>query len=128
MELITEPDYYDAAIDKNGNYVDFIPQIRNEIGIRCLCGSRKDKIYNSSDGFKSHINSQHHKKWLEYLNNNKQNFYKENREMREIITTQKQIIAKMEKEIIGKNSIIEHLNSKIIKPICIETPDLLDFS
>jgi hypothetical protein len=113
MDLAIQPEYYSATIDNQGTYVDYIPssfQMKN--GIRCMCGSRKDKIYNSSSTFITHTKSQHHKSWIEHLNNNKMNYYKENREMKELIRNQKIIIGNYEKEILSLKAVIEHLENR----------------
>ena len=46
MELVVESDIYSPSVDDKGNYVDKIPSfniIKN--GLRCPCGTRKDKTY-----------------------------------------------------------------------------------
>jgi hypothetical protein len=53
MELVTEPDTYMPSMDNSGNYIDNIPPIKH--GIRCPCGSRKDKSYDSHSLFAGHI-------------------------------------------------------------------------
>ena len=124
MDLTVQPEYYSATIDSQGNYVDYIPSFQLKNGIRCLCGSRKDKIYNNSNAFITHTKSQHHKSWLEHLNNNKMNYYKENREMRDLIHNQKIIIGNYEKEINSLKAVVNHLEKK--KEV-LTTIDLLEF-
>ena len=127
MDLAIQPELYTATIDSHGSYVDFIPssfQMKN--GIRCMCGSRKDKIYNNSNAFITHTKSQHHKSWIEHLNNNKMNYYKENREMKELIRNQKIIIGNYEKEILALKAVVEHLEKKKKKEDLVSF-DLLDF-
>ena len=125
MDLTTQPEYYTATIDSHGNYVDYIPSFQMKNGIRCMCGSRKDKIYNSSNAFITHTKSQTHKNWMEQLNNNKMNYFKENREMKELIHNQKLIIGNYEKEINSLKAVVEHFEKK--KEVSITTVDLLDF-
>jgi len=125
MDLVIQPEFYTATIDCHGNYVDYIPSFQIKNGIRCMCGSRKDKIYNNSNAFITHIKSQTHKNWIEYLNNNKMNYCKENIEMKELIHNQKIIIGNYEKEIISLKAVIEHLETK--KRVLVTNVDLLDF-
>jgi hypothetical protein len=132
MDLAIQPEYYSAMIDSKGNYVDYIPSFQMKNGIRCMCGSRKDKIYNNSNAFITHTKSQHHKSWIEHLNNNKMNYYKENREMKELIRNQKIIIGNYEKEILSLKAVIEHLenrdrNRKREKEVLVTTVNLLEF-
>jgi hypothetical protein len=63
MELTVEPDMYAPSIDPAGNYVDKIPPFNTiKKGLRCPCGSRKDKIYETHKIFSSHINTKIHQK------------------------------------------------------------------
>jgi CRISPR/Cas system CMR-associated protein Cmr5 small subunit len=124
MDLAIQPEFYTATIDNHGNYVDYIPSFQMKNGIRCMCGSRKDKIYNNSNAFITHTKSQTHKSWIEYLNNNKMNYFKENREMKDIIHNQKIIIGNYEKDILSLKAVIEHLEKK--KEV-LTSIDLLDF-
>jgi hypothetical protein len=89
-----------------------------------MCGSRKDKIYNNSNAFITHTKSQTHKSWIEYLNNNKMNYFKENREMKDIIHNQKIIIGNYEKDILSLKAVVEHLEKK---KETLSTIDLLNF-
>ena len=82
MELTTDPELYSPSIDNNGNYIDNISSLNMKYGIRCPCGSRKDKIYNTHSIFASHIKTNHHQKWLANLNLNKANYYVENEQLK----------------------------------------------
>ena len=42
-DITLTPDTYIPSVDNRGNYIDNIPIIKN--GIICLCGARKDKVY-----------------------------------------------------------------------------------
>jgi hypothetical protein len=58
MELVTELDIYSPSIDEIGNYVDKIPSfITIKHGIRCPCGSRKNKVYETHGIFSNHVKS-----------------------------------------------------------------------
>jgi len=110
MDLTIEPEYYIASVDDDGNYIDSIPSFSKiQHGIRCSCGSRKDKIFNNYNSFSAHIKTLCHRNWLTSLNTNKQNYYKECEEMKMNITNQKIIIARLERDIIGRNHTIEQL-------------------
>ena len=135
MDLVTEPEYYTAMIDNDGSYVDKIPSFHSlQNGIRCSCGSRKDKVFTSYSSFSGHIKTHCHRKWLETLNLNKQNYYKENEDMKLTIVNQRLIIARLEKDIICRNNTIEQLTyhnqmlkEKYEQPYYNDTRNLIDF-
>jgi hypothetical protein len=115
MEILLEPELYQPSIDELGNFVDKIPSIQNlKNGIRCPCGSRKDKTYNTTGVFSSHIKTKTHQKWLNDLNLNKANFYIENEHLKDTVQNQKLIISKLEKELQNKNMTIDYLSKQLI--------------
>jgi hypothetical protein len=114
MDLITDSDIYSPNIDVNGKYVDKVPSFNNfKNGLRCPCGARRDKTYDCSAYFNSHIKSKTHQKWLENLNANKINYYNENIQLNETINNQKIIIAKMERDINTKILTIDFLTQQL---------------
>jgi hypothetical protein len=114
MELATEPDIYSPSIDDIGNYIDKIPPFNNlKNGLRCPCGSRKDKAYESHSIFSSHIKTKFHQKWLNNLNANKANYYIENEELKNTLQNQRMIIAKLDKDLQNKNLTIDYLTQQI---------------
>uniref|UniRef100_A0A6C0DKP5 Uncharacterized protein n=1 Tax=viral metagenome TaxID=1070528 RepID=A0A6C0DKP5_9ZZZZ len=127
MELITEPDLYSPSINDAGNYVDKIPSFNNiKHGLRCACGSRKDKTYDTHSIFASHIKTKKHQSWLVDLNLNKTNFYLENISLKNTITNQQLIIAKMENDINNRTMTIDYLTKQIVSNST-AVNDLLDF-
>ena len=129
MDLIVEPDSYVPSINDNGDYIDMVPSFNNlKNGLRCLCGSRKDKCYESYSIFSSHIKTKSHQKWLINLNNNKANYYSENEKLKNIINNQKLLIAKFEKKLNNRNNTIDYLTSELIKKNeCVMVTNLIDF-
>jgi hypothetical protein len=116
MDLIIEPDIYSPSIDKDGNYIDKIPSTANmKLGLRCPCGCRKDKVYETPSVFSSHIKTKSHQKWLADLNLNKANYYVENEKLRETIYNQKMVIAKLEKDVVNRNMTIDFLTLQLTK-------------
>jgi hypothetical protein len=114
MELVTEPDTYSPSIDDNGNYIDKIPPFASiKHGMRCPCGSRKDKVYETSSIFSQHIKSKAHQKWLQGLNLNKANYYIQNEDLKTTIQQQRIIIAKLEKELQNKIMTIDFLTQQL---------------
>lgn len=114
MEIATQPDIYRPNIDDDNNYVDKIPCIYIlKKGLYCPCGSRKDKAYYTNSAFSSHIKTNTHQKWLNSLNMNKTNYYVENEKNKEIIQSQKLIIAKLEKDINLKIMTIDYLTQQL---------------
>lgn len=112
MDLALEPDIYVPIMNEKGEYVDVCPSsIKN--GLRCSCGSRLDHIYESKSKFKTHLNTQTHKNWLINFNNNKKNIYEDNIRLNELVKNQREIIAKMEKELIHIKNINMYLENKL---------------
>jgi inner membrane protein involved in colicin E2 resistance len=114
MELVTEPDLYSPSIDDMGNYVDKIPPFSIiKKGIRCPCGSRKDKTYDTHSIFSAHIKTKHHQKWLQELNTNRANHYIENEKLKNALQNQRMIIANLEKELQKRSMTIDYLTQHL---------------
>jgi len=127
MELTLEPEIYCPSIDENRNYVDKIPPTIIH-GIRCPCGSRKDKVYITSGLFCVHLKTKHHQTWLNELNLNKVNHYRENEELKQTVQSQRIIISQLEKEILAKLRAIDYLTQQLMAKTAKETEiaNLLD--
>jgi hypothetical protein len=92
-------------MDNNGNIIDKIPSwscLKGK-GIMCACGSRKNKVYETSALFTTHIKSQTHKNWIVKLNADKVNYYMENNRLKQIIQELRQILNHYEKEAVRMN-------------------------
>ena len=113
MELALESELYCPSIDELRNYVDKIPNCF-KYGIRCPCGSRKDKVYSSQLIFSTHIKSKRHKELLSNMNLNKVNHYMENEDLKKTVQNQKLIISKLEKELQNKTIIVDYLTQQFI--------------
>jgi inner membrane protein involved in colicin E2 resistance len=115
MDLCVEPDTYIPSIDDAGKYVDKIPSF-NVIkkGLRCPCGSRKDKVYETHKVFSAHINTKIHQKWLADLNLNRTNYYIENEQLKITLHNQRLIIAKLEKDLQNKTMTIDYLLQQLM--------------
>jgi hypothetical protein len=128
MEITVTPDTYSPIVDEFGNYIDKIPVIRN--GLFCPCGSRKDKIYENTCKFASHIKSKSHQKWLQILKQNKANYYVEMCKNKELVENQQKIIIQLENQLQKKSLIIDYLTEQLTAKTNRETCsiDLLDFN
>jgi hypothetical protein len=128
MDIYITPDTYTPSVNNEGNYIDNIPIIKN--GLFCPCGSRKDKTYENTTKFATHIKSKSHQKWLTILNQNKANYYVEMLTNKELVENQRKIIAQLENQLHKKSLTIdyltEQLTSKTIPQAC--NIDLLDFN
>jgi hypothetical protein len=113
MDLVVEPDLYAPNIDESGNYIDAIPCMRK--GLRCPCGSRKDKIYETHSVFSAHVKTKTHQKWLTILNQNKANYYVENISLKETIDNQRLIIARLEADMNQRIRTIDYLTEQLTK-------------
>ena len=99
MDLIVDSDIYEPCINENNNYIDYTPpSSKFKNGLRCPCGTRKEHIFDSRQSFTCHIKTKTHQKWLSDLNANKMNFFTENIELKETISNQKIIIARLQRE------------------------------
>ena len=115
MDLSLESDIYEPNIDDNGNYTDYLPpSSKFKNGLRCPCGARKDHVFDSRSSFSIHIKTKTHQKWLTDLNTNKMNFYSECEKLKEVVNSQKIIIAKLEKEINTKLKTIDYLTQQLM--------------
>jgi hypothetical protein len=115
MELIVDSDIYEPNIDDNSNYTDYLPpSSKFKDGLRCPCGARKDHVFDSRQSFSIHIKTKTHQKWLTDLNTNKMNFYSECEKLKEVVNSQKMIIAKFEKEINTKLKTIDYLTQQLM--------------
>ena len=113
MELVAEPDVYAPNIDESGNYIDLVPYMRK--GLRCPCGSRKDKIYETHSVFSAHMKTKTHVKWLTSLNQNKANYYLENIGLKDTISNQRLIIARLEADMNQRIRTIDYLTEQLTK-------------
>jgi hypothetical protein len=116
MELVADSDIYEPSITgEEGSYTDYLPpSSKFKNGLRCPCGARKDHVFDSRQSFATHIKSKTHLKWLADLNLNKTNYYTECVSLRETVAMQKQIIAKMEKELHVKLKTIDYLTQQLM--------------
>jgi hypothetical protein len=115
MDISHESDIYEPNIDDNKNYIDYIPpSSKFKNGLRCPCGTRKDHIFDSRISFIGHIKTKTHQKWLSNLNLNKINYYTECQILKEVVDSQKIIIAKFEKELNTKLKTIDYLSQQLM--------------
>lgn len=121
-----QPDTYTPVIDSNGNYIDSTFSLHTE-GIRCRCGSRKDKVYKTNSQFSSHMKTKIHKKWLDELNLNKANFYIECEKQKQLVKEQREIIAKLENDVNVKSLTINYLTKQLCETKNNVNVDLLSF-
>ena len=130
MDLAVDSDIYEPSVGDDGNYSDYLPpSSKFKNGLRCPCGARKDHVFDSRLSFNVHIKTKTHQKWLADLNTNKMNFYTECEKLREIVNSQKLIIAKMENELNLKMKTIDYLSQQLMTKDTYknDTIDLLSF-
>jgi hypothetical protein len=125
MSLVVDPEIYCPSLDEMGNYIDVIPSIQH--GLRCPCGSRKDKTYDTHTIFATHIKSKTHQKWLVTVNLNKSNHYVENERLKETVQNQRLIIAKLDKDLQHKSMTIDYLTQQLYNKPNVVVPDLITF-
>lgn len=128
MDLSLESDIYEPNTNDIGNYVDYLPpSSKFKNGLRCPCGARKDHVFDSRPSFSGHIKTKTHQKWLSDLNINKTNFYSECEKLKEVVNSQKIIIARLEKEVTTHKNTIINLAQQITIRENNNNIDLLSF-
>ena len=127
MELVTEPDIYTPSVNVSGNYIDVIPSFTK--GLRCPCGSRRGKIYETHTVFSAHTKTKAHQNWLCNLNLNKANYFVESENLTQTVKEQREIIARLDTEIQNKNMTIDYLTKQLTAHQAPSAPtvDLLSF-
>tara|TARA_B110000259_G_scaffold186257_1_gene237041 strand:+ start:946 stop:1338 length:393 start_codon:yes stop_codon:yes gene_type:complete len=114
MELSKKPDIYSPSIDDTGTYIDLMPTFNfNMNGYYCPCGCKKDKIYETKTKLQTHTKTKFHQLWLNNLNLNKLNYYKQLEEGKEIIKSQKIMIGNLQKQLDIKSSTIDYLINQL---------------
>lgn len=129
MDLTVDSDIYEPNINDNGNYDDYIPpSSKFKNGLRCPCGARKDYVFDTRISFSGHIKTKTHQKWLSEMNKNKMNYYSECEKLKEVVSSQKIIIARLERDITTKLKTIDYLTHQLMnKESNIIVNDLLTF-
>jgi hypothetical protein len=128
MEISLTPDTYQPIVNNRGEYVDKIPAIKT--GLYCVCGTRKEKVYENENKFGAHIKTKKHKKWLDMLNDNKANYYVELIKNKELLEEQRKIIGRLEVQLQQKELTIHYLTQQLV---CVNSMndkvgDLLDLN
>ena len=129
MDLTVDSDIYEPNINDNGNYDDYIPpSSKFKNGLRCPCGARKDHVFDTRISFSGHIKTKTHQKWLSEMNKNKMTYYSECEKLKEVVSSQKIIIARLERDITTKLKTIDYLTHQLMnKESNIIVNDLLTF-
>ena len=128
MDLALDSDIYEPSVGDDGNYSDQLPSSSKfKNGLRCPCGARKDHVFDSRQSFNIHIKTKTHQKWLAELNTNKMNYYTECEKLKDVVNSQKLIIAKMENELNIKLKTIDYLSHQLMEKDKIYVKDLLSF-
>ncbi len=128
MDLALDSDIYEPSVGDDGNYSDYLPSSSKfKNGLRCPCGARKDHVFDSRQSFNIHIKTKTHQKWLAELNTNKMNYYTECEKLKDVVNSQKLIIAKMENELNIKLKTIDYLSHQLMEKDKIYVKDLLSF-
>ena len=127
MDISHESDIYEPNVDDNENYIDYIPpSSKFKNGLRCPCGARKEHIFDSRTSFIGHIKTKTHQKWISNLNLNKINYYTECEKLKEIVNSQKIIIAKFEKELNTKLKTIDYLSQQLMNKDNFNNNNIID--
>ena len=115
MDIALVAEVYTPILNETHDYVDKIPSNISTHGIRCSCGSRKNKVFLSTSTFSSHLKTKCHIEWLHELNLNKVNHLRENEELQRTVASQRLIIANYEKEHVNNLRTINYLTQQVMK-------------
>ena len=112
MNIATVSDTYTPKMDMNTNqYLDH-NIINFKDGIICPC-TNSLKIFYKKEQFNSHKKTKKHQSWLNYLNENASNYYKETIEQQKTIKTQQLLLTDMENKLKQKDTILLYLEGRI---------------
>lgn len=77
MEVVNDGEmYFPTKFAQENCYKDVMPSsLCFANGMRCMCGSRRDKIFHSKSLFKNHLTTQCHLNWVKNLNMNVDNHF-----------------------------------------------------
>jgi hypothetical protein len=104
-ELTAQLNQYTPSLDNEGNYVDTLPTKSAFVkGIKCGCGTAT--WWFDGPKFKTHCKSVMHQKWIQILNQNKNNHLSELSQLRETVRQQQLLIAERDKRIIDMEQVI----------------------
>ena len=67
--------------------------------------------------FNTHIKTQSHQKWIRALNDNKANFFVELEKSKELVKTQRKIIAELEIQVQVKTVAVDYLTALLSNPV-----------
>jgi hypothetical protein len=121
-DLALTPDVYSPARNDAGEYEDSLRGYNFHSGLRCGCGAKT--VFAKRANFMTHIQSKHHKEWIQEMNSNTSNYYTECMELKELVNNQKRIIARLETDnsalitkLAAKDVIIVNLATKIANSV-----------
>ena len=91
--LALTPDLYAPIRGDDGEFEDSLRGYKFQAGLRCGCGTKHTFAKRAS--FMTHIQTKQHKDWIAGMNKNTANYYNECVELRELMNSQKLIIARL---------------------------------
>jgi hypothetical protein len=115
QSLVLEPELYQPSQNTDGQYLDYLPPTYSfKNGLKCPCGARKSHVFETRYNFNIHIKSKTHQKWLSDLNMNKTSHMTECESLKELVNSQKLIIARLERELNLKMKTIDYLTQQLM--------------
>jgi hypothetical protein len=129
MDLAQQSDVYVPSVGEDGTYIDSMPStaVFQCGGIRCMCGSRKDKVYLSRSQFATHTKSKTHQNWLRQLFLDNSNYYAKVQELEKVVQSQKVMIGRLEIEVKNRDVTIQTLIAQYTnKNVSVPTENLLE--
>ena len=134
MDAVIEPPVtYCPKMDVNTKEYTDQPVYDYTKGVICPC--TPSKVFQKRDSFHTHWKCMRHKKWIVYLNENAQNFYKESLDQKRTLRMQQTMLIDLETQLKQKDVIIKYLEDALretrtshLHLLEDSPPDLLNFS
>jgi hypothetical protein len=104
-------DVYQPSMDREGNYIDSYVNLSHFS--KCGCGSKNN--FTNTQSFKIHFKSEIHKRWIEYLNHEKENHYAELMKYKKL-NKQQQLVIQQQQDIMTTNDVkLEQYSKKLFE-------------
>jgi hypothetical protein len=110
MDIVQTPETYTPQMNMDSKqYLDH-NICTFTYGIICPC--TPTKTFYKKDLFTSHQKTKKHQKWIQHLNDNAINYYKEVLELKQTVKTQQVLLTDIETKLQQRQTIIDYLEER----------------
>lgn len=129
--MAQQTEVYIHSVGEDGSYVDLIPSSSVFVsgGIRCSCGSRKDKVFTTRSQFVSHTKTKIHQNWLRRILLENANYFAQAQKLEKVVQSLKIMVGRLEVNVKNRDVTIQTLISQCAKKdknIVVPTENLLE--